>query len=220
MTRGVPSSSAGRNAGRDDHQEEEHEQREQEQASNRQADGDAGGAAGGGEGAGAIEERTNYLVALAGMRALTSHVQDLSKGRRWTERVKGWEEKAGLTEPSVKLALGFLDILGVSLCVLYVMRVFVCMWVRVAVSVRLPVHASSVLCLCRPLRSSNKLQDFSAHLHNVQSEERNDDGQGQTASAINRFFASSSELEPSHDMEEPYSTGINMRNVKMVYTAV
>lgn len=59
------------------------------------------------------EERTNYLVALAGMRALTSHVQDVSKGRTWKERVKGWEEKAGLTEPSVKLALGFLDILGV-----------------------------------------------------------------------------------------------------------
>lgn len=60
------------------------------------------------------EERTNYLVALAGMRALTSHVQDVKKGRTWKERVKGWEEKAGLTEPSVKLALGFLDILGVS----------------------------------------------------------------------------------------------------------
>lgn len=73
-----------------------------------------------GAGAGAAgapqEERTNYLVALAGMRALTSHVQDVSKGRTWKERVKGWEEKAGLTEPSVKLALGFLDILGVSAC--------------------------------------------------------------------------------------------------------
>lgn len=60
------------------------------------------------------EERTNYLVALAGMKALTSHVQDVTKGRTWKDRVKGWEEKAGLTEPSVKLALGFLDILGVS----------------------------------------------------------------------------------------------------------
>lgn len=69
----------------------------------------AAGAAGG-----AQEERTNYLVALAGMRALTAHIQDASKGKNWIERVKGWEEKAGLTEPSVKLALGFLDILGVS----------------------------------------------------------------------------------------------------------
>lgn len=74
----------------------------------------AAAAAAAGAGAGAPqEERTNYLVALAGMKALTSHVQDVKKGRTWKERVKGWEEKAGLTEPSVKLALGFLDILGV-----------------------------------------------------------------------------------------------------------
>jgi len=66
-------------------------------------------------GAAPPEERTtNYLVALAGMKALTSHVQDVKKGKTWKERVKGWEEKAGLAEPSVKLALGFLDILGVS----------------------------------------------------------------------------------------------------------
>lgn len=70
--------------------------------------------AGAGAAGGAQEERTNYLVALAGMRALTAHIQDASKGKNWIERVKGWEEKAGLTEPSVKLALGFLDILGVS----------------------------------------------------------------------------------------------------------
>lgn len=74
----------------------------------------AGAGAGVGAAGGAQEERTNYLVALAGMRALTAHIQDASKGKNWIERVKGWEEKAGLTEPSVKLALGFLDILGVS----------------------------------------------------------------------------------------------------------
>ncbi|CAM9315627.1 unnamed protein product, partial [Hapterophycus canaliculatus] len=121
MKRGMASSSAGRTAGRDAHQEEEHEHKESQESQepeDKDGNADASGGAGG-EGAGAIEERTNYLVALAGMRALTSHVQDLSKGRRWTERVKGWEEKAGLTEPSVKLALGFLDILGVSRASVY-----------------------------------------------------------------------------------------------------
>lgn len=58
-------------------------------------------------------EGTNYLVALAGMRALESHVQDSSRGRRWKDRVTSWEERAGLGLPSVKLALGFLDLLGV-----------------------------------------------------------------------------------------------------------
>eukprot|EP00903_Cladosiphon_okamuranus_P008965 g8577.t1 len=82
------------------------------------ADAAAAAAAAAAEGA-PQEERTNYLVALAGMKALTSHVQDISKGRTWKERVKGWEEKAGLTEPSVKLALGFLDILGVSRASVY-----------------------------------------------------------------------------------------------------
>lgn len=60
-------------------------------------------------------EGTNYLVALAGMKALESHVQDLSKGKKWKDRVMSWEERAGLGLPSVKLALGFLDVLGVSL---------------------------------------------------------------------------------------------------------
>lgn len=59
-------------------------------------------------------EGTNYLVALAGMRALESHVQDSSRGKRWKDRVTSWEERAGLGLPSVKLALGFLDVLGVS----------------------------------------------------------------------------------------------------------
>lgn len=58
---------------------------------------------------------SNYLVALAGMKALESHVQDPSRGRKWKDRVASWEERAGLQNSSVKLALGFLDVLGVSL---------------------------------------------------------------------------------------------------------
>lgn len=61
-----------------------------------------------------IGEGSNYLVALAGMKALESHVQDPSKGKKWRDRVTSWEERAGLGLPSVKLALGFLDVLGVS----------------------------------------------------------------------------------------------------------
>lgn len=49
------------------------------------------------------------------MKALESHVQDLSKGKKWKDRVTSWEERAGLGLPSVKLALGFLDVLGVRL---------------------------------------------------------------------------------------------------------
>lgn len=63
--------------------------------------------------AGARGDGTNYLVALAGMKALESHVQDPSRGRKWKDRVTSWEERAGLGLPSVKLALGFLDVLGV-----------------------------------------------------------------------------------------------------------
>ncbi|CAM9735221.1 unnamed protein product, partial [Ectocarpus fasciculatus] len=54
-----------------------------------------------------------------GTRALTSHVQDLSKGKRWIDRLRNWEENAGLAEPSAKLALGFLDILGVNRASVY-----------------------------------------------------------------------------------------------------
>lgn len=59
-------------------------------------------------------EGANYLIALAGVKALGSHIQDSSKGRKWKDRVASWEERASLGLPSVKLALGFLDVLGVS----------------------------------------------------------------------------------------------------------
>lgn len=67
--------------------------------------------------AGTRGEGSNYLVALAGMRALESHVQDPSRGKKWRDRVASWEERAGLGLPSVKLALGFLDVLRVRFAV-------------------------------------------------------------------------------------------------------
>lgn len=63
--------------------------------------------------AAASSDATPYLVALAGVRALESHVQDSSRGRKWKDRVSSWEERAGLGVPATKLALGFLDVLGV-----------------------------------------------------------------------------------------------------------
>lgn len=127
MKRGISSSST-RSSGRNSAQQEEEqdstsisgEGRDGAPSSNEPskksgaAAGDAAAAEGANGEAAAQEERTNFLLGMAGTRALTSHVQDLSKGRRWIDRVRGWGEEAGLAEPSVKLALGFLDILGVS----------------------------------------------------------------------------------------------------------
>lgn len=123
MKRGISSSSAGRSSGRNGARPEQDEGQDGAPTSNEAskksgaAAGDAAAAEGrNGEAAAAAAqgERTNYLVGMAGHRTLTSYVQDLSKGRRWSDRVRGWGEEAGLAEPSVKLALGFLDILGVS----------------------------------------------------------------------------------------------------------
>lgn len=63
------------------------------------------------------DDGTHYLVALAGVKALHSHIKDLSRARKWKDRVASWEERAGLGVPSVKLALGFLDVLGVRVIV-------------------------------------------------------------------------------------------------------
>ena len=60
----------------------------------------------------------NFLVAFAGIRALGAHIQDASRGKRLKERVMSWEDRAGLGLPRAKLALGFLDVLGVSLILL------------------------------------------------------------------------------------------------------
>lgn len=112
MKRGAPSSSrssGSRNTSARHHADDDTApSRESLPSATSPASAVAAASAGHGEG-------TNYLVALAGMRALESHVQDSSRGRRWKDRVTSWEERAGLGLPSVKLALGFLDVLGVRL---------------------------------------------------------------------------------------------------------
>ncbi|CAB1114460.1 unnamed protein product [Ectocarpus sp. CCAP 1310/34] len=131
MKRGI-SPSSGRSSGRNGARQEQDSGEGQDGApTSNEASKKSGAAAGdaitaeGGNGeaaaaaAAAQGERTNYLVGMAGHRTLTSYIQDLSKGRRWTDRVRGWGEEAGLAEPSVKLALGFLDILGVSRASVY-----------------------------------------------------------------------------------------------------
>ncbi|CAN0405426.1 unnamed protein product, partial [Ectocarpus sp. 12 AP-2014] len=134
MKRGI-SSSSGRSSGRNGARQEQDSGEGQDGApTSNEASKKSGAAArdaataegGNGEVAAAAAaaaaaqgERTNYLVGMAGHRTLTSYVQDLSKGRRWSDRVRGWGEEAGLAEPSVKLALGFLDILGVSRASVY-----------------------------------------------------------------------------------------------------
>lgn len=58
---------------------------------------------------------SNYLVGKAGATALGTHILDLKRGKKWKDRIMSWQERAGLDIPSVNVAVGFLDVMGVSL---------------------------------------------------------------------------------------------------------
>ncbi|CAM9716293.1 unnamed protein product [Choristocarpus tenellus] len=60
-----------------------------------------------------------YLIAAAGIKAMTEHMQDIERGRNLKQRIASWADRAGLDLPSVEPALGFLDVLGVSRATVY-----------------------------------------------------------------------------------------------------
>lgn len=62
---------------------------------------------------------TNYLIAKAGATALGTHILDAKRGKKWKDRIVSWQERAGLDIPSVNVAVGFLDIMGVSQILYY-----------------------------------------------------------------------------------------------------